>query len=382
MNILYISDQFLPAASADTEQFINMVSALSSQTHIELISAAYKHKKEVTLQQLQDYYAVEGEFKLDFVNHLFPNIRGVEKINFAIASAFKSRKKGADVIYTRNIPVFMAALIFTDLPVVYETFRPWPERNVQSRWFFKKIANHPRFLGIILHSYFAKEAFLKNGFSEEQLLVAHNAIKSNVFNGSEPSKETLRKKLALPEDKMLITYTGRVHPAKGLGYMLKLASAFREVHFLIVGSEGKGAIERTASTLANVQVIPWQDESGIIKYILASDVLYIPTSTTAREKAQNTVLPIKTFLYKASGKAILAPDIADLREVLTHKKTAWLVEPDNEKAAVEALSNLLADKKLRLDIGKAAQEEMRFMTWENRARNVLEFIENRFNTLR
>ncbi len=41
MKITYISDQFLPSSSADTEQFINMLSALSKQSDAELISASF-----------------------------------------------------------------------------------------------------------------------------------------------------------------------------------------------------------------------------------------------------------------------------------------------------------------------------------------------------
>lgn len=377
MKITYISDQFLPSSSADTEQFINMISALSKQSDTELISASYRYQLKKKLQEIQDYYLVDGTWKLKFIPHIFKNIRGIEKLSFAVRAATKLRKEDTDVVYTRNIPVVMATLLLTDKPVIFETFRPWPKRNIQSRWFFEKMAKHSRFLGIILHSQFARNAYLEHGYSENQLKVEHNAFRSEFFDDIKKDKKELRKELKLPGSGPIVTYTGRVNPRKGLHYLLNLAESFSEAHFVVVGSESYGEIERRAENMTNVTVIPWQDKSSTARYIEASDILYIPTSLQAREKAMNTVLPIKTFIYKASGKAILAPDIEDIREVLVHDKTAYLVEPDNKSAAEKGLKELIENEELREKLGKEAKSEMNSLTWENRAERVIEFIKER-----
>lgn len=377
MKISYISDQFLPSSSADTEQFINMISALSKQSEVELICASYRFKPEKTLQDIQDYYLVDSSWNIKFVSHLFPNIRGIEKLTFALKAALKIRKDRTDVAYTRNIPIVIATLLLTDKPVMFEAFRPWPKRNFLAKWFFEKMAKNPRFLGIILHSEFAKKAYLEHGFSEDQLKVEHNAFRSEFFEDIEKGRVELREELGLPASKLMITYTGRVNPKKGLHYLLDLAEYFTDIHFTIVGSEGRGEIENRAGAMENVTVIPWQDKASTARYIQASDILYIPTSLQAREKAMNTVLPIKTFIYKASGKAILAPDIEDIREVLVHKKTAYLVEPDNKISAEKGLKELIDNDELREEIGMKAKSEMQSLTWENRAKRVLGFIEKR-----
>lgn len=382
MKILYISDQFLPATSADTEQYVNMVSAMSSQANIELLTASYRYQSPPKLKEIQDYYLVDGHFDMDFIRHWFPNIRGAEKMNFAISAALRVRNDvNTDVVYTRNIPVLIAVLSLTDKPVLFETFRPWPERNLQSRQFFKKMAEHPRFLGIVLHSEFAKQAYLNIGFKEKKLLVAHNAFRSDFFDQISSNRKALRDELALPSDSMIVTYTGRIKVKKGLNHFLKLAEQFPEVYFLMVGSEGRGAIEVKAEQLSNVGVVGWQDKASTARYIEASDILYIPTSTVAREKAMNTVLPLKTFIYKASGKPILAPDMQDIREVLTDHKTALLVEPDNDEAASVALQTLIRDPELRDRLGSQARLEMEELSWQNRAQKVLGFIKNRLSEL-
>lgn len=383
MNIEYISDQFIPSSTADTEQFVNMTAALSKITPVELMSAAYKTKNPPSLQDINDYYFTEGVFNLRFIQHLFPNMRGLEKVLFSIRSALNIKNRDdVDVVYTRNIPIVITCLLLTKQPVLFETFRPWPNRNVFANWFFKKMSVHPRFIGIVLHSQFAKKSYLKIGFSEEQLLVEHNAFKSKLFDEISSVKHEIRDELNLPRNKSIVSYTGRVRVEKGLNHFLTLAKSFPDVLFLLVGSEGEGEIEIKASQIENVVVIPMQDKGTVTRYIATSDILYIPTSLTAREQAKNTVLPLKTFIYKAGGKPIIAPDIEDIREVLRNEHNALLVEPDNGGAAVKGLKRLLEDEELRTTLGRNAKKEMDNLTWDNRAKNVLEFIENRLANLR
>lgn len=378
MNIVYVSDQFVPSPTADTEQFVNMISALSKFADVELLSATYSTVKSPTREQINKYYFTDGVFSLKFIQHLVPNMRGLEKVFFAIRSALQVGNNGdLDIIYTRNIPIVISSLLFTDKPILFETFRPWPDRNIFAKWFFKKMAKHAKFAGIVLHSEFAKKSFIDVGFSEDKLIVEHNATKNQLFNDISKNKNELRAELDLPINSFIVAYTGTVSVQKGLYHFLILAEAFPEILFVIVGSERQGDIENKAAEMGNVKVIPRQNKKTVAKYISSSDVLYIPTSLRAREEAKNTVLPLKTFIYKAGGKPIIAPDIEDIREVLKNEETALLVPPDDDKAAIKGLQKLLDDERLRNRLGANAKSEMDSMTWELRAKNVLSFIEKR-----
>jgi glycosyltransferase involved in cell wall biosynthesis len=375
MKIAFISDQFFPRTSADSEQIISSLSALSTLADVSLISACYRQKKPATKKELEVYYQEKINFKIEFIPHLFKNIRGIEKLSFALRSARKIRNSSADVVYTRNIPVLICILLGTNLPVFFESYRPWPSRNFLSKWFFKKLVDHSKFGGVILHSNFAGKSFRNVGFCSAQLIVAHNAVNIGKYGNFDRS-ETL-KFFDLPEDKIIVTYSGRVTVDKGLMRIFDLADEFRDVLFLVVGSEEEGLIEEKAKEFTNVKVLPWQDKKSVYRLLTASDILYIPNSLHAREKAQNTVLPLKTFLYKASGIPIVAPNIEDIVEVLTHMKTAVLVEPDNLEKEKEAFELLIKDEDLRRKIGANAQNEMKDLTWKNRANNILSFIHKR-----
>ena len=378
MKIVFVSDQFYPRTSADSEQIISSLSALGEIADTTLLSATYRNSQADT-QQIEDYYQKKCTFQLSFISHFFRNVRAFEKISFAIQSGFWLKKNAFDISYTRNIPVVITLILFTDIPIVFESYRPWPSRNFISKWFFKWLTRRAQFLGIILHSKFAAQSFLNVGFDSKQLLIAHNAFSMDDYKYED--KTSIRKRYQLPTDQMIITYSGRVNKRKGVDKIFSLAKKFKGSLFLIVGSEREGEIEEKAKSFNNIRVFKWLPKKEVFSLLLASDILYIPPTTKARDKAKNTVLPLKTFMYKASGVPILGPDMKDIREVLTHDKNALLVEPDNFNSEIKGLEVLKSDKDLRVRLGNQAKKEMKELTWTKRAQKILNFIETRSGTI-
>ena len=374
MKIVFISDQFYPRTSADSEQIISSLSALSKFAEVTLISAKYSSKDATTQERLESYYGRSCPFKLEFINHLFPFIRGIEKLTFALKVAFKVRNNNADFVYTRNIPIVLFTLLFTSHKVVFESYRPWPERNILSRLFFKRMAINKKFVGVVLHSKFAGESFKNVGFKPQNLLVAHNAFDFSVYN--EVPKNEVCNNYDIPDNRIIVTYSGRVNVNKGLDRLFLLAEEFPEIFFLIVGSEREGEIEEQAKKFDNVKVLGWLSRADVFSILTSSDILYIPTTLRAREVSKNTVLPIKTFIYKASGTAIFAPKSEDLLEVLEHKENAYLVNPDDWESEKMGFSELIKDNELRNRLGTSAQFQMMDNTWDARAKNILRFLRN------
>jgi glycosyltransferase involved in cell wall biosynthesis len=82
--------------------------------------------------------------------------------------------------------------------------------------------------------------------------------------------------------------------------------------------------------------------------------------------------PLKVFDYMAAGRAIVAPDQSNMREVLRHEATALLFEPDAPGALWDAIARLVADPDLRTRLGDAARAEIltRDFTWSGNARRI------------
>jgi glycosyltransferase involved in cell wall biosynthesis len=84
--------------------------------------------------------------------------------------------------------------------------------------------------------------------------------------------------------------------------------------------------------------------------------------------------PLKVFEYMAAGRAIVAPDQPNIREILTDGETALLFDPAETGSVWRAIQRLVADPDLRRRLGEAARAEIarRDYTWERNAERIAE----------
>jgi glycosyltransferase involved in cell wall biosynthesis len=377
VHIAYITDQRLPQTATDTEQLVNMAAAFGKAgADVTLCTPSHWFKNDNSASYIADYYSVPETFRLYTLKGAMPSIRGIEKLTHGwIATQIVNDFDDVDIVYTRNLPIVIAFLLLTDKKIIYETYRPWPDQKKAMRFLFKKLKKRNQFLGLVLHSQLAAASYKKIGYDDERLLVAHNGVNVERFT-DELSKADARRILDLNQDSVIVTYTGRVNKEKGLSTLLRLAKEFKEVEFLIVGSEGEGAIEREAKGLPNVQVYPWQSVEDVPKFLSASDILFIPPTAAPLKDVGNTVLPMKTFSYMAAGKIILGPNTPDLKEVLTDGENAILVQPDNFSALKKQFGAIVNNVPTNRPLGVQAKKDIENSTWENRAEKIIKFIEN------
>lgn len=375
MRIAYVFDQVLPSSATDTEQVLNTVAALGRHgADVTLVLPRGQGAAPPDADALRDYYQVGGPFRVMRLNSYPPGrLRLGEKVGHAARAMADKRLRDFDIVYTRNVPSLLAGVLARH-PVVYETYRPWPDQRPLVAPAFRAAMTRPNFLGGVFHSEFARACFERLGVAPERLAVVHNGYDPSRFDPPTPQDEA-RRDLGLALDGPLVTYTGRVTLAKGLGVVLEMARRNPEVRFLFVGSEQIGAFETQAATLPNVEVRGWARFDELPTYLFASDVLVIPPSVGPLESVGNTVLPMKLFLYLAAGRAILAPESPDTAELLTHAQNAWLVRADDPVAASEAVARLAADRALAERLGQGARETAAALTWDARAVRLLATLE-------
>ncbi len=376
MKIAYLTDQVLPQTATDTAQLMAMVSAFGAVgADVTLVTPRRYGRPDPDLESLCRYYEVEPTFQLRCVPSLYPNLRGIEKAAHGLAAPLSDVAREADVVYTRNLAIVAPALIFGHPQVAYETYRPWPAQKPWSARFFRRLGQRAGF-SAILHSQLALRAYTDCGVPAHKLLVAHNGYHPELI---EPrlSQARARAELGLDPDAHIACYAGRIGLHKGLGTILDMADRLPEVRFILVGSERPGPVEARAATMDNVTMVPWQPFTRTLPYLYASDVLLIPPTRGPLETTGNTVLPIKTFLYMATGRPILAPATPDLCELLRDGHNARLITPDDVAAATTALRELLASEVTRGRLGAQARTDVAELTWERRAINILEFLQVR-----
>lgn len=377
MKIAYINDQLFPNTETDCEQIMQTVHTIGkTENEITLVLPAKFSGTPSTVKELSDFYQIEPSFSVEYVKSLFPSYRFIEKTAHALMSLFVPVVRKCDVIYTRNLPTVISALAFTNKPVIYETYRNWPDQIFFMGWLFRRFNASKRFIGAVIHSEFAAQSFIRAGVDPEKVLPKQNGYDPKRISPV-LTKSEARQKLGLPENRKIVTYAGHVSPKKGIDIILDLADSQKEALFVIVGSKGTTLIEVRAETMENVKIVPWLKFDKVVEYLYASDILVIPPTLGPLHKVGNTVLPIKTFLYMATDRVIFGPDSPDLASVLKDDINAKLVEPDNFEKARTGLSELINNTELCRKLSNRAYEDVKDLTYLKRSSDIIEFIKKR-----
>jgi len=107
------------------------------------------------------------------------------------------------------------------------------------------------------------------------------------------------------------------------------------------------------------------ERDDIARHVAAFDIAVIPGLTPYSS-------PLKLFEYMALGRAVVAPDTANIREILTDGQDAVLFDPAGKGAMEAALLRLCEDDALRRRIGEAARARVDAvpLTWRRNAERV------------
>lgn len=384
LRLAYLFDQRLPCTATDTEQVLNTLAALSrAGVEVTLTLPRDWVRADVNSEALQEYYQVScPTLTVKRLRSLSPGPRWLVKPAHALRAALFGRlsKDKYHLFYTRNAPAMVTALLF-GLPVIYETYRPWPIQIRALRGLFRWAMKHKRFIGGVFHSDFARQTYVELGVDPHRLAVIHNGFDPIRFS-EDPGVDEARRLCGLTQEDepisgLVVAYTGRVNMNKGLGIVLELAELHPDVTFLIVGSEGEGEVERRAQAIDNVIIKPWATYDELPAYLFAADILMVPPSQGPLAKVGNTVLPMKLFQYLAAGRTIFAPAAPDTAELLKDQDNAYLVPADNLEAASRGIHALKSEPELRERLAQGAKVTSESLSWDSRAQKIITFIQGR-----
>jgi glycosyltransferase involved in cell wall biosynthesis len=372
MRILYAYDTPMPDTGADTEQVVNNVAALARHGHEMSLLLPGAVAGPGDADALRRYYHVTGAFALHLLRWRYHGARALEKWSFAWRAPSHPAARAAELVYTRNLPGAWA-MLRAGRTVVYEHFRPWGDQIPPLQPFLRAVLRHPRLRGAIFHSHHALQSYRRLGIPDDRMLVAHNGWDPERM-APRLSRTEARSVLGLPPDQFLAVYSGRMNLRKGLDVVLEAARAAPEIGFVLIGSEGEGAVEQQAKLLPNVRVVGWLNSRELPRWLYAADVLLIPPSLAPLQRHGNTVLPIKLFLYLAAGRSILAPVAPDTAELLRHNENSVLVQPGDTAATVAALRHLASDPARTSALGEGALATATDLTWDARAERITQFL--------
>lgn len=296
---------------------------------------------------------------------------------YKLAKAIKEHKP--DVIYERY-NLFLPAGIWIKkrfkLPFLLEVNAPlYDERkkydgialNSLSRWTEKYAWNNADY--VLPVTEVLAQRVRAEGVSVEKIQVIPNGIDLDKF-GEIPDLEKAKKALGL-ENKLVLGFTGFVRDWHGLDKVVELVAKSSEIerHLLLVGDgPARGSIEKKAIELGvtdRLTITGIVGREEIASYVSAFDIALQPDVV-------DYASPLKLFEYLALGRPVIAPDKANIREILTHEFDGYLFNVNDSDAFFNAIEALCNNSELRAKLADNAQKaiEKQGLTWINNAKRV------------
>ncbi len=188
--------------------------------------------------------------------------------------------------------------------------------------------------------------------------------------------DAVRRRWSL-EGKTVLGFTGFVRDWHGLDRVIAAIAEDGAEHprmlFVIGDGPARAALEAQAAALGIASrvvftgIVPREE---IPTYVSTFDIALQPAVVAYAS-------PLKLFEYLALGRAIVAPDQPNIREVLDDGVNALLFDPDDPDGLTGAVERLTADEPLRERLAAAARQTIarRGLTWVRNAERVVGLFE-------
>ena len=194
-----------------------------------------------------------------------------------------------------------------------------------------------------------------------------------MFDGL-PERSTLKKIYHLPEDKVIVTYTGALIPNKGIKVLLDaiplVCERYPEAHFVVAGFPVDQIAEYTVQEVFKTRVtiispLPYFDLPKILKI---SDIGVDPKEGSTRQASG------KMLQYMGAGLPIVCFDTGNNREYLDQGGT--YTRESTPLGLAEAIGQLIASPEERQRTGAINRERAEVFSWEQSAEQLEKMYEN------
>ena len=204
-----------------------------------------------------------------------------------------------------------------------------------------------------------REEMINRGVEEEKISVVPNGVDTSRFTPI-PRDEELASQLGV-SGKTVIGYVGSVLDYEGIELMLEAAEQLNrtreDFHVLIVGDGAE--LERFQHHVQEHELehivtftgrVPHEE---VERYYSLIDVTPFPRLPLP---VCEMVSPLKPFEAMAMGKAVVASDVAALKEIVTPGMNGYLHEKGSAESLIEQLTVLLDDRDHTSRIGAQARD--------------------------
>lgn len=325
-----------------------------------LVALIRRRLPRFAVELLELAYSAPAFLKLDRAAREFTPDLLYERYNlFYLAGALVARRRRLAFLVEVNAPLAEERARFGGLAL--KGLARWSERFVWRR------ADRVLPVTAVLGGHVAAA-----GVPAERIVVIPNGIDLADF------PEALAARQSGPEAaELVLGFVGFVRDWHGLDAVVRGIAGWdgpARLRLRVVGEgPARPGLERLAAELGiaeRVEFTGLAKRDAIPGLVAGFDVALQPAVVPYAS-------PLKVFEYMAAGRAIVAPDQPNIREVLEPERTAILFDVKQSDGLWQAIRRLAADPALRARLGQAARAEVvaRDLTWAGNARRVAALAE-------
>ncbi len=356
--------------------------------HLEAMVAALRATgHEVRVVGPASYGATDfgGESRaVELVRRLLPGWAGeLAELAYAVPAALRlwraAREFRPDAIYERANLFHLAGMLVAPrirVPLLLEVNAPLAaERARFGRLALRRLAGALERLvwrradRVLPVTAVLGAALAEAGVDPVRITVIPNGIEPRDFPEPAPARPA--------PDPLVLGFVGFVREWHGLDAVIRAIAAWQGEPRLALTVVGEGparaGLARLAAELgvaSRLRFTGLAAREAVPGLIAGFDIALQPAAVPYAS-------PLKVFEYMAAGRAIVAPDQPNIREVLEHERTALLFDPADPGAMSAAVLRLAGDAALRARLGTAARDALlrRDLTWDGNARRVIALAE-------
>lgn len=209
-----------------------------------------------------------------------------------------------------------------------------------------------------------REELVKFGIENQKIFSFPNSVDEELFSPSKREVVNVKKKLGLPEEKILVFFCGRLVARKGLVNLIRawkeVVSASDKAVLILIGS-GENQPDSVENELIrfvtenkiekSTVFLGCREKELVAKYLKAADIFVYP-SIHPEGRA------VSVLEAMSCEVPVVVTEIGGLAEIVTDGVNGLLVEKDNIKQLSTGLLKLIGNRKLREDLGKNGRKEI------------------------
>ncbi|MGR3481559.1 glycosyltransferase family 4 protein [Salipiger marinus] len=366
MRMAYIARSVLPSEAANAVHVARMCAALAGEG-ADLRLFAHQGRPESDMAGLAQIYGLRHPFALRLYDMKHP----LDRLGWRARALLQAWREGRRAVLTRDVPTAALATRWGFATVLELHHPPAPDSD-KGRALARAQARGARLVAITAQLAAHLEA---------QLNLPAGAV-TVLQDGADLAPEPAPPP---PGRRLVAGYAGSLLPGKGVELIAALAPLVPEVAFVVLGGPETARRDWQARVSApNLSFLPRVAPAEVARHIAGFDVALLPNARRVGTSGGGVTdigawtSPLKAFEYMALGRAILASDLPNLREVFSDRRNALLCPPEDPEGWVAPLRALAADAGLRARLGDAARQDlaMRY-SWAARARAMLTLLAQR-----